>query len=983
MIGTTDNIAWVKRHLGDRVQAIRVEGDKPLLLDDPSCAYLTLSEHHQLFCVGYRDGKPEGRREHLAACGPGQLIFGLSPRAGDDSTALLLSGVSGSVVWRVPMVALLAVGEGPAAEEGMRALAELFDRWIALLIAALPHTPVPNRSRTLVAGEWWREEREQAVCGGEGIVWVAPSMPPRSYRGLNVAAVGALADAWPLSEHAWAVCAPGEFRVWSTQQLLAASGRAEFAQGFTAFAEAVVAGRRAQFADLRLQRDERSRAAEAEATSIALSELAHIGSRGRLRDATSSGAKLESVGRAPFELACQKIFQWLELDPWPVVRAPSGGALSDMQLALSNIHGVRTRSVLLEREFPGVDAGPMLGFFAEEDGELEPVALLPKPGGYSCYIPRTGERVDVDAKLRERLQPNAHQFYRSFPDAPLTPLGVLRFAAKGVRDDVARVVSIGLLAGLLGTGLPLLTGQIFDRIIPGAERDLLWQLMAVLLAVFMASWLFDLARGFASIRAQTRMDATLEAGVWDRLLSLPLPFFRRYAAGDLANRAAGIGAMREVLAQVGLSSLLSGIFSIWNFGLLFFYDVKLALAATVLVAIAAAVAATATYFELPLSRASSELDGKLSGLALQLLGGIAKLRSAGGESRAFGVWARTFARRRDLAFAGGRIGVRIAVFQALYPLLCSMTLYFLVAGPTARTLSTGEFLAFSAAFSMFMLAVLDLVSAALQTVQLVPLYERASPILKSPAESRGSGKRAALSGAIELSHVTFRYETPGPLVLDDLTLRIEPGEFVAIVGPSGSGKSTLLRVLLGFDSPAEGAVFYDGQALAGLDLRGLRQQIGVVLQHSRIMAGDLFSNIVGSSGRSLEEAWRAARQAAFDKDIEDMPMGMHTVLAQGGGTLSGGQRQRLLIARALAAQPRLLFFDEATSALDNRTQASVSASLDQLRVTRVVIAHRLSTIQHADRIVVLDRGRIVQQGRFESLLQQGGTFGALARRQLA
>jgi ATP-binding cassette subfamily C protein len=220
-------------------------------------------------------------------------------------------------------------------------------------------------------------------------------------------------------------------------------------------------------------------------------------------------------------------------------------------------------------------------------------------------------------------------------------------------------------------------------------------------------------------------------------------------------------------------------------------------------------------------------------------------------------------------------------------------------------------------------------------------------------------------------------------VLDDLTLRIEPGEFVAIVGPSGSGKSTLLRVLLGFDAPSEGGVFYDGQALSGLDMRGLRQQIGVVLQHSRIMAGDIFSNIVGSSGRTLEEAWKAARSAAFDADIEAMPMGMHTVLAQGGGTLSGGQRQRLLIARALAAQPRVLFFDEATSALDNRTQAAVSTSLDQLRVTRVVIAHRLSTIQHADRIVVLDRGRIVQSGRFENLLRQGGTFGALARRQLA
>jgi len=242
--------------------------------------------------------------------------------------------------------------------------------------------------------------------------------------------------------------------------------------------------------------------------------------------------------------------------------------------------------------------------------------------------------------------------------------------------------------------------------------------------------------------------------------------------------------------------------------------------------------------------------------------------------------------------------------------------------------------------------------------------------------------RITLGGAIEVSHVSFRYAQDSPLVLDDITLRVEPGEFVAIVGPSGSGKSTLLRVLLGFETPAEGGVYYDGQALTGLDVRSVRQQIGVVLQHSQITAGDIYANIAGSSGLSLDDAWRAARAAAFDSDIEAMPMGMHTVLAQGGGTLSGGQRQRLLIARALAAQPKILFFDEATSALDNRTQAQVSESLAGLRVTRVVIAHRLSSIQNADKIVVLERGRVVQVGRFERLLQDGGTFGALARRQM-
>jgi ATP-binding cassette subfamily C protein len=311
-----------------------------------------------------------------------------------------------------------------------------------------------------------------------------------------------------------------------------------------------------------------------------------------------------------------------------------------------------------------------------------------------------------------------------------------------------------------------------------------------------------------------------------------------------------------------------------------------------------------------------------------------------------------------------------------------MVLFWLLIAPGAPTLSTGGFLAFSTAFALFLRAILDVIETGLHSLNVIPMYERAKPILTQEVESQGSGEaRLRLKGSIEVSHVSFRYESNGPLILDDVNLRIEPNEFVAVVGPSGSGKSTLLRILLGFETPTEGGVFYDGQALSSLDIRAVRQQMGVVLQNSRVMAGDIYSNIVGNTGLSIEDARRAARHAALDKDIDAMPMGMHTVLSAGGGTLSGGQRQRLLIARALASQPSVLFFDEATSALDNVTQKVVSESLEKLRVTRVVIAHRLSTIQHADKIVVLERGRIVEVGRFEELMALQGVFYALAKRQ--
>jgi NHLM bacteriocin system ABC transporter ATP-binding protein len=971
-MGGYEHIAWLKQRLGSQITEIPVQGDQPLVLDDPSCAYVTLSEHHQLFCVGYRDHKAHGRREHLARCQPGQVVFGLEPQTGAGATVLLLSGVTGSVVWRVPTAALIAQKDQ---RDGRSVIAALFERWIELLIATLPQAPVPTISQAVSAGELLDAEPERALrVEGPALLWVAPR-EALSYRGVATRDVGVQVSCWPVTASAWLLCARERFKVWTTEELLASGSGTRFADAFYAFLVAVASQKRAALAAERLHRDATSAAVEREQLGESLGELAAVGSGQRLGGERLSGDA--------FERTCQRIFAWLELASPPRVMTPRSSALSHMQAALSRMTGVRTRSVLLEGTFWKDDAGPLLGFLIEGEETHHPVALLPRSGGYELYDPRDGSVRRVDAKLTQELHPQAYQFYRTLPAGSLGPWQVLRFSAARVRRDLAVVGMIGLGGGLLGTLVPLLTGQVFDRIIPGAERGLLIQLILVLLGIYGGSFLFDVARGLALVRVQTRMDATLEGAVWDRLLSLPLPFFRQYSAGDLASRAIGIGAIREVLAEVALSSMLAGVFSIWNFALLFYFDLRLALAASVLVVVAGAVAGVASYYELKQRRRVSELDGRINGLLLQLFNGVAKLRVSGSENRAFGVWARLFSRRRDADLGRERIGIRVSVFHAAFPLVCTMSLYWLVAGAGAQTLSTGEFLAFNAAFSTFLRAVLDMVGAALASLTVIPLYERAKPILTSPLESRGQGDvRVDIKGGIEVSHVSFRYAKDAPLVLDDVTLRIEPGEFVAIVGPSGSGKSTLLRALLGFEAPSEGGVYYDGQALSGLDVRAVRQQIGVVLQHSQLTAGDIYSNIVGNSGLGLDDAWRAARQAAFDKDIEAMPMGMHTVISAGGGTLSGGQRQRLMIARALATQPKILFFDEATSALDNRTQSVVSESLDGLRVTRVVIAHRLSTIRNADKIVVLERGRLVQSGRFEALLAEGGAFGALARRQM-
>jgi ATP-binding cassette subfamily C protein len=525
--------------------------------------------------------------------------------------------------------------------------------------------------------------------------------------------------------------------------------------------------------------------------------------------------------------------------------------------------------------------------------------------------------------------------------------------------------------------------MVFDRVIPNADHSQLLQITLALVAGALAAALFQFTRGIAIIRVEGKLGASLQAAVWDRLLSLPVPFFREYSAGDLADRAMGIDGIRQVLSGATILSILAAVFSVFNFALLFFFDPRLAWAATGLVLVVIVVTTLAGYLKMRHQRQLTQLQGRISGLILQFITGISKLRVAGAEGRAFAFWAREFSAQRKLAHDTRTIANVLAVFNAAYPILTLMVIFAMIAAMGKSRLSTGSFLAFNAAFSQFLLAGLQVSSVLLSALNIVPMYERIRPILQTrPEVDQAKSDPGELTGEVEVNHVTFRYDEGGPLVLRDVSLHIRPGEFVALVGPSGSGKSTLLRLLLGFEAPESGAIYYDGQELAGLDIRAVRKQLGVVLQSGKLMAGDILTNIIGASLLTVDDAWEAARLAGLDKDIEQMPMGMYTVISEGGGTLSGGQRQRLLIARAIVTKPRIIFFDEATSALDNTTQAVVSQSLERLRATRVVIAHRLSTIIKADRVFVLEAGRVVQSGSYAELVKQPGLFADLVKRQL-
>jgi ATP-binding cassette subfamily C protein len=432
-----------------------------------------------------------------------------------------------------------------------------------------------------------------------------------------------------------------------------------------------------------------------------------------------------------------------------------------------------------------------------------------------------------------------------------------------------------------------------------------------------------------------------------------------------------------------MTSLLGSVFSSFNFFLLFRYDVMLALIAGVLVLIFLVATVLFGLLEIRYQREMLGVQGRIAGTVLQLFNGISKFRMAAAESRAFFIWAKAFAEQKRISYRARLVDISMAVFQSFFPLVTSMIIFYMVAR-TRGAMTAGDFTAFMAAFGTFLTAMLSMANAALSLVKIVPLYERARPILETLPETHEQLEDPGeISGAIEVKHVYFRYHPDQPHVLRDVSLTIRQGEFVAFVGASGSGKSTMMRLLLGFEQPESGSIYYDGQDIRTLDAHTLRRHFGVVLQNSKIMSGDIYTNIAGSSQLTIQEAWEVAAMAGLDEDIRNMPMGMHTVLSEGGGTLSGGQRQRLMIARAIARRPKILFFDEATSALDNRTQAIVSESLERLQVTRIVIAHRLSTITRADRIYVFDKGTIVQSGTCEELLSAPGPFAEQAKRQLA
>jgi ATP-binding cassette subfamily C protein len=973
------------RSIDDEGELVQVYAHQPFVLDDPASLWYVVTGGLLIFTVALDKGKPTGTRAHFLNVEADSACFGFDLQQQMYGSGFLAVPKQGTTLRRIPVARLQALA---ASSHDSARIAGILDTWVAGLCQALSRDLPVKRSGELVLQPDTAVELtkgHKATAGG--VLWIDIWSGSIVFDDMATPLFPRKRTLFPITPAAWVQLTTDEFGTLAVTPRTTADalGDERLWHGLTVLHEVVC---ESEFINKKLAAaDEFVRLQQKAAHSEAASEAAYNAIGSVLQsEAASPRDFLATSGAEPVLQAATLVGRAAGIEVRRHPAATDDLTYEEQVAAVATASNFCTRVVALRDEWWTGDHGPLL---AQDAATKGPIALLPLSARSYELVTPSGERRKVNAAVAATVAPFAYTFYRPLPDGVITVSRLLKFGAFGLVGDLRLTVALAVVVGMFGTVTPYLTGKLFDEAIPQSERGMLFGFGLALLLSAAATSIFKFAQGVATVRIQARMESPIQAGLWYRLLNLPTNFFRQYPAGDLADRAAGVDQIQQLVAGAGISAVLGSVSGLFYVVQMFGYSLRLAILAVILTLVYVSVTTLCNYLQLRHQRVEMQLRGRLQGLVLNLISGVPKLRICGAEPHAFRVWASQFAEQKRIGFTIGNIQSAAAVFSAIFPVFSSIIIFQVLvneitnAEPGADLITTGEFIAFNTAYMLFLMAMQSLGDASLNLLKVVPIYDRLRPILETtPEVDQSKAFPGQLTGEIELSHVNFKYSDEGPLIVNDFSLRIKPGEFVAFVGSSGCGKSTLMRLMLGFERPSSGTIYYDGQDLASLDVRMVRQQIGVVLQVSRVMPTEIYKNIIGATSRTIEDAWDAAEKAGLAEDIRNMPMGMHTYISEGGGTMSGGQRQRLMIARAIVSKPKVLFLDEATSALDNKSQAIVTESMDRMSATRIVIAHRLSTIMNADRICYLDKGRIMEMGTYQELMEKNGLFAELARRQV-
>ena len=956
--------------------AVPCAGNLPVAIDDAQSVWFIDEGAVDLFLIESRDGAEQSAPQHVLRAGAGRLLPGVAPQEGDTTLGLVAKGLPGTVLRRLPAADLAAVRSAELAEQADAWLTDLS----AMLARGVAHRPRPD---ALVEPGTAVGAVQGTLSARRGVVWV--SEPPTG-AGLFLSLIDpaesrsgseAAENAIPLTPASWlTLMEETRLSARSSEALADEKALLPALAGFHATAFAL------ERLNRRLAVVDQANLARARATSRRTDEE---DARRRLFDLYGLlGEEATEEGESALLEALAIIARHEGIDfNWsrPSDTSDPAAVLAHV-LDASGVRGRRVRLDRHERWWTG-DSGAMLAFRADDS---RPVALLPgAPGRYREVDPASRTSARLTAPRAESLRSDAWVFYRPLPSAGVGPRDLLRLARQGLTADLARVVATGLPGGLVMLLPAVILGFIANNVIPAGDHGLLYAATATLAVLAMIGSLLHVARGMALMSLEGRAASRIEAAFWDRLLRLRPSFLHRYPAGDLATRGTTFQHLRDAVQGVVADAVLSVVFLSPAFIVIFFHDSMLGGVALAFGLLSLIVTVVLGLRQIAPRGRVIRAAHRVAGRLFQLINGISKLRVDGAEGSGFAVWARDYREQKEAELDLGVVDEHLQALGAALPLLAGAVLLLAASLSGRGTVAVGDFLVVYTGFMVFQAAVVRLGTSFGAIASIMPTLEQIRPFLAEPVETDADGEPVEhLGGDVLFDHVSFRYDPDGPLILDDVSIHVRPGEFVAIAGASGSGKSTLFRLALGLNRPSAGAVYYDGRDLEHLNVRQVRRRIGTVPQDVRLHPQDLLDNIAANhENATLDEAWEAARTAAVDREIMAMPMGIMTPVGASAAVTSGGESQRIAIARALMRKPRILLLDEATNWLDNDSQARVMANLAELTSTRIIIAHRLSTLRRADRIYVMKSGQVVQEGTFAELSEIAGVFRDLVRRQMA